>query len=285
MENEMEFYSEKLILLRKKSGLTVKHITEQLDIGRSTYWNWENKMRTPSEQHTRELARLLNVNVSEISDLIEAVKVKENLLFGKDTNWEQLTNDRGKELANRQKIALNMIASTTEELNKVWSIVQGLMESLDTIMYIKDINSKYILANSAFRNNLGLLPSFSVSGKEDIDFYPKNEAKDVYNEDLHIIDTGETIHHKVSIIPGSRKKKWGLISKHPIYDYKGKVSGLVCSYDNITEIKKLQRFRALLEAGIKHSHDIFSIRKTGEKIIFMFLKQYQKDLVTLMINL
>jgi PAS domain S-box-containing protein len=261
----MELYPEKLILLRKKSGLTVKHITEQVDIGRSTYWNWENGMRTPSEKHTREVAKLLNINVNEISDLVEAVKIKEDLLFGGDTNWEQLTNDRGKELANKQKIALSMIETTTGELNKVWSIVQAMMESLDTILYIKDIESKYILANSSFRNNLGLQPSYKVSGKEDIDFYSKNEAKAVYHEDQKVIDTGEAVHHKVSIIPGSRKKKWGLISKHPIYDHKGKVSGLVCSYDDITEMKKLQRFRTLLEAVIKHSHDIFAIREVGEK--------------------
>ena len=261
----MEIYPKKLIQLRKKSGLTVKHITKQLDIGRSTYWNWENGMRTPSENHARELARLLNISVNEISDLIEAVKVKEDMLFGDESNWEHLTQDRGKEIANRQKTALGMIAATTEELNKVWSIVQGLMESLDTILYIKDLKSKYILANSAFRKNLGLMPSFSVSGKEDSDFYSKNEARSIFLEDQNIINTGIAIHHRMAIIPGSRKKKWGLISKHPIYDHKGKVSGLVSTYDDITEMRELQRFHALMETGIKHSNDIFSIRESGEK--------------------
>ena len=268
----MEFYPEQLKKIRTKSGLTVVYIVKKLNIGRSTYWNWENSVRVPSEHFVRELGKLFNVNVTELSDLKEAKKKSADSI----ENWEQITNDRGKELALKQKAALNIFEETTEELNKVWSVVHAMMNSLNSIIYIKDKKSSYVLANNAFRENLGLLSSYRVSGKSDSDFYSTKEAKDIYNEDLSIIDSGRDITNKVDNIPGSRKKKVGLISKHPIHDYKGDVSGLISICEDISAIKELRKTSLLLEKAFQSSNGVAAIfdKKNGKQV---FLSQSAEE--------
>ncbi len=264
----MEFYKEKFIEIRKKSGLKVTAIIDKIEIRRSTLWNWEKGKTVPSETAVRELADFLGVKVSEISDLPDFNKETDNQFFKADFSWHDFNSGNiGNELIIQQEKALNKMRSINYELNQVWNIVQGMMHAIQAVIYIKDANNKYITVNNAFKNNLSLFKNYNAHGKTDYDFFSVSEAKANEAQDMEVLQTGKDIKNIEGYIIGTRKKKWGIASKHLIKNNDGKTSGLVAIILDTTENRKLNEIRDLLENAINHSTDAFTIRKLKNKQI------------------
>jgi PAS domain S-box-containing protein len=265
----MKFYSEKLIEQRKKSGFKVQRILNRLGIGRSTYWNWEHGVNIPSEKNIRDLCSILQIDVSQISDLSIAVDISDKGIFEHRIVKNSFSAGRGSELIKNQNYALGILKTTNDELNKVWAIVEAILKAVDVILYIKSIDSKYIIANNAFRKNLSLPEDLNIDGKTDYDFYSHKEAEKNYKEDQELISSGKTIIHCEGAIPGTRRKKWGLISKFPIYDSEGKIAGLIGIFDDITEKRHLEWMRELVDTALRDGNDIFTIRElNSDKFLY-----------------
>ena len=64
------------------------------------------------------------------------------------------------------------------------------------------------------------------------------------------------IANKVNFIPGSRRKKWGLISKYPIKSNKGRPIGLIAIISDITKKHLIDQKRILLENTLDHVSDV-----------------------------
>ena len=67
------------------------------------------------------------------------------------------------------------------------------------------------------------------------------EAKENHDQDYNILLTGKSIIKQENYIPGSRKKKWGLINKTPIFDITGKITGIMSSFIDITDRKLAEK--------------------------------------------
>jgi PAS domain S-box-containing protein len=266
----MEFYPKKLSLIRKTSCMSIKYITSQLNIGRSTYWNWENSKRTPSEVNVRSLAKIMNISVKAISDLTESQRISSEELFNNSPHWGNVTNDISQELIRQQETAINKIRKINFELSKVWKIVQGLLRAVEAIIYIKDTDNKYLAVNDSFKKNLSLVNNYNVSGKTDYDFFPISDAKTNSLEDEAVMNSGESVSCREDYIPGTKKKKWGEISKYPISDNTGNISGLISVIKDISETKKLRWKQIILMYALNNSNDIFVIRNIkSDKYIFI----------------
>lgn len=60
-------------------------------------------------------------------------------------------------------------------------------------------------------------------------------------------------------------KRWGLISKYPIFDINGNVAGLIATFVDITEQKQAEELHELLELCIKSMYEGFSIYDIDRK--------------------
>ena len=264
----MEFYSKKLENIRKTSGMSIKYITCQLNIGRSTYWNWENSKRTPSESNVRKLAKLMNIRVEDISDLSETHKSFDDELFKVVPSLYDFSGDISRKLIRQQENAIDIIRKINSELNKVWKIVMASLKAVEDIVYIKSIDNKYIAVNDSFKKHLSLKKDYNVSMKTDNDFFIIAESRANSLEDEEVMNSGKSVSDREDYIPGSKKKKWGIISKYPISDNAGNVSGLISIIRDITETRELRWMQNLLMHALNHSKDVFSIRnaKTYETV-------------------
>lgn len=128
---------------------------------------------------------------------------------------------------------------------------------MSSMLYVKDSHLNYIIVNKAFLNNLSLNESYKSTGKNDNDFFPAIEAKQNSLQDQEVLNTGVAIIDKEGFIPGTRKKKWGLISKMPIFDSIGKITGLIGTYVDITDRKKEEEKRKLLETALNNVNYTF----------------------------
>ena len=76
----MKLYFEKIRPLREATGLQTKVFCKKLGISVSTLWHWEKGSKTPPEKKVRNLAKVLNVSVEQISNLASEFKKSEHNL-------------------------------------------------------------------------------------------------------------------------------------------------------------------------------------------------------------
>lgn len=256
----MKLYLDELRKIRKSHKLTIQEVAQKLGVNRMTLNAWETGKRVPSEANIRMLAKILEVTVDKISDL-EAEKEISNVQFSKAVeSWLSMSNVYiDKTSKNEFDILISGIAHIKKKVSDTKLIINALKTSTNSMFYIKDTSHKYIIANSVFLETLSLNRNFNVLNKVDEDFFPAIEAKENDEQDSQVLISGKTFR-KEGFIPGTRKKKWGIISKIPILDNKGKIQGIMCSFFDITERKISERKRELLETNINLMRDTVTIR-------------------------
>jgi len=170
------------------------------------------------------------------------------------------------EQENIQSYFLNKLQDQFKEMNSIVSLVSTFLNSIPLICYAKDVAGKYTIVNEAFLENVSLEKNFKVAGKDDTNFFTGKEAKENRFEDERIILTGEPLIDKEDFIPGSRKNKWGLISKIPIFDGAKKIVGLVGYFIDITQRKKAEnKVKAFVNALNVMDESVWIAREAREK--------------------
>lgn len=156
----------------------------------------------------------------------------------------------GKPIFERGKIA--RIIGTFQDINdQVISeiktkedakLLETLIDHLPVNVFIKDRDSKKILANKSECAYLGVSDSKELLGKTDFDLYPYETAKQFRDEDLEVMETLKPILGKESIsIKNDGKQTVFLSSKIPLLDENGISTGLVGISLDITNIKEQEQ--------------------------------------------
>ena len=255
----MILYYEKLRLLREETGLQTKVFCERVGISVSTLWHWEKGSKTPPEKKVRKLAKVLGVAVEEISDLTSEYKKSDHNLSEIMSIWQDTSVINSKEATFEFQ---NMIGKLTKQHNSLMQyslITKAILSSINSIIYIKDVNQKYLVANKAFLELLSLNERYKIEGRTDFDFFSKVEAIEMKSQDEKVVSTGKPLININSFMPGSKKKKYALVSKFPIFDSEGKIAGVIGTYNDITEMRKASRTREILEIYIGAMTDCLSV--------------------------
>jgi PAS domain S-box-containing protein len=259
----MKFDIEKFRRLRIQMRWSLSGLSKNCGISRKSLSLWENGKKTPSEKKVRELAEFLNIDISEISDLERNAPVSiSKLKKFADFNLHHSSNGT----AHAIKTLFDGVNCIEKELKNKDIIIEALLKSINTELYIKDTNLNYIAASDSFIKNLKLNKLFSICGKRDSDFLPSREVLLNEGQDLKVLQTGKPIVDLEGFIPGTRKKRWGIISKIPIFDSLNAVMGIVGVFVDITERKMHENVRELLEINIETMSDSMVIRdcETGK---------------------
>jgi PAS domain S-box-containing protein len=255
----MILHYEKLRKLRETTGLQTKVFCERVGISVSTLWHWEKGSKTPPEKKVRILAKVLDVPVEEISDLTSEYKKSEHDLSGIMSIWSETSSVNSKETEFEFNKMIDRLTKQHSSLMQYSLITKAILSSINSVIYIKDVNQKYLIANSAFLESLSLDGKYKVEGKSDFDFYSTVEAIEMKSQDEEVVSTGKPLININSFMPGSKKKKYALISKFPIFDSEGKVAGVIGTYNDITEMRKAGRTREILEIYIGAMTDCLSV--------------------------
>lgn len=86
-------YGERLRSLRKKKGMTMEELSDELDLGRSTYAGYENEYRKPQLETIIRLADFHNTSSDYILGLTDNPQSKQDendfslYLKNKNLNW------------------------------------------------------------------------------------------------------------------------------------------------------------------------------------------------------
>ncbi|MBC9866661.1 MAG: helix-turn-helix domain-containing protein [Opitutae bacterium] len=94
--------------------------------------------------------------------------------------------------------------------------------------FVKDIELRYVLFNKRLLKLFGVDDGSQILGKRDGDFVPFHIMKVWRKDDLHIIETGKSIHNRIELVPsGDGFVNWSTTNKKPLFNTRGDICGII----------------------------------------------------------
>ena len=168
---------------------------------------------------------------------------------------------------------------------------QGLLDTIPDLIYFKDRKSRFIRISKAmehrfkYRNKID-----NVLGKTDFDMYSEEHARQAYNDEQNIMESGESMinkEEKETWEDGS--VTWASSTKVPLYDKNEDIIGIVGISRDITERKeseaKLKEYQENLEAAKEETDNILANVDEGLFLLDKNLNlgsQYSKELESIL---
>ncbi|MGA2786279.1 MAG: PAS domain-containing protein [Verrucomicrobiota bacterium] len=142
--------------------------------------------------------------------------------------------------------ALVFVRDVTERKRAAETIVyerellRTLLDLLPDSVYIKDLDSHFLMANKTLAKRFGRDNPAQLIGLSDKDFFPAERAAILRTEEEKVI-AGETINGKEEtfLLPDGQKRTL-LVTKVPFRNNQGQICGLVGTGRDITERKQLE---------------------------------------------
>ena len=127
-----------------------------------------------------------------------------------------------------------------DNLNDTRFLLKNLMENMPDNIYFKDVESRFIMVNKAFCEWTGLDPA-TVVGHSDFDLFAEAHAKQAFEDEQKIIQTGEPlvgVEEKETWPDG--RITWVSTTKMPLKDADGEIIGTFGVSRDITDHKEAE---------------------------------------------
>ncbi|MEP7106859.1 MAG: PAS domain S-box protein [Ferruginibacter sp.] len=149
-----------------------------------------------------------------------------------------------------------------------------VIENIPDQVYLKDMESRFMLCNMPVAINAGCRSQAEMIGKTDFDFLPEEVARQCFIDEQTIIQSGIPLinheEHMEDRVTG--KSRWSLSTKFPLRDNAGKMIGLIGINHDITnrkiaeeELEKVNKELSILFNSIDEI--FFSVNMTTLKVI------------------
>jgi len=114
-------------------------------------------------------------------------------------------------------------------------------ESIPVNIYFKDTDSKFVMANTATAKKLRKESAADILGKSDHDFFDVQHANKSRQDEINIMETGETLTGTLEReIWDADDESWCITSKYPWHDLQGNIKGTFGVSNDVSEIVDTQ---------------------------------------------
>ncbi len=139
-------------------------------------------------------------------------------------------------------VVQNQLLLSSRELQKNLSLLQGITEGTTDSVFVKDLQGRYLMINSAGAQLLGRGVE-EVIGKDDTELFTPETGREIMAADRKVVESGKTqTYEELGISAGVARTY--LSTKGPHRDSNGKVVGLLGICRDITDRKRAeQEFR------------------------------------------
>ncbi|HEV2426139.1 MAG TPA: PAS domain S-box protein [Terriglobia bacterium] len=134
------------------------------------------------------------------------------------------------------------------------TLFQALMDNVPDTIYFQDVDCRFMRVNKAQAKMLGIADPAEAIGKTDFDFFPADFARDCYEAEKKLVESGQPIIGAVQqLIRPDGNRQWLSTTEVPIRDAGGRVFGFVGVSRDVTDRKlaeaELQRAKETAEAA------------------------------------
>ncbi|MBL8165010.1 MAG: PAS domain S-box protein [Anaerolineae bacterium] len=121
------------------------------------------------------------------------------------------------------------------------SLFNVVINNIPDFVYFKDRQSRFTLVNRASVEGFGCQNAHEVLGKTDFDFFPRELAQEFYQDEQHLMETGEPILDKLEVSIGPNgQTRWHSSNKVPIYGSDGQIEGLAGFNRDVTQRRRIE---------------------------------------------
>ncbi len=129
---------------------------------------------------------------------------------------------------------------SVKQLSTERDILQQLMDNIPDLIYFKDKKGRYTRINKAKAKLLGLDSPEDAQDRTDFDFFDKDYAKKIFDEETQMLKKKVPIIGKVEKVVYDSGLRWIYTTKIPITDANNEITGLVGISRDITDLKDIQ---------------------------------------------
>ncbi len=198
---------------------------------------------------------------ADFTSIIETNELRSQLSLFLNNNEKSLSVEIDN--SKFQRYTLNISFLQNDDCNNIYLLcakpkynfeniffIQQLIDSIPDNIFIKDEQSRFILANNWVAKVMGTKTPEDLIGKSDFDFYPKPHAEGYFKDEQKIIKTGIPIINKQEQVYSNGKTKWYSTTKLPLHNKTGQIIGIMGIGKDITKLiaKKQKLEKALKEA-------------------------------------
>ncbi|MCP4181652.1 MAG: PAS domain-containing protein [bacterium] len=278
----MDFYRNKFKKLKKEKKITSIKLAGYLGVSRRTIWSWETGKAMPKKGDIQLMAQLLEIDINAISDIAELEDNThmnfEHYIFKKHMadldDWinelKKIPNANINSLIDLYNKSKELNAENLRLKNKLFRS-ENILDTLEPIVYSKDINLTYKYVNNAFLYFVSrAITKEDIIGKTAINLFPRREVQEIINSEREVIDTGQKILNKKIVIPNTNGNQIGLLTIFPHFNYGHKLVEIVCTIKDITEISKVLTRQEELETSINSLRDtVYIMPENRSKYLFI----------------
>jgi len=161
-----------------------------------------------------------------------------------------------------------------KKLLESYKMIEGIISSIPARVFWKDKDLKYLGCNTLFAQDAGFSEPEEIIGKDDFQMGWKDQAEQYQNDDISVIKSGKAKLNieEIQTTPDGNTLEL-LTSKIPLRNSDNKIIGVLGTYFDITEKKKIERDIKESEAKyknvIEHSNQMFYVHDTNNILSFV----------------
>jgi sigma-B regulation protein RsbU (phosphoserine phosphatase) len=122
-------------------------------------------------------------------------------------------------------------------LNDERILLRTILDHLPSRLYVKDVNSRFVLNNRAHLDQLGAPSQESAVGRTTADFFPGPRGEQALADDRRAFAGESVLNVEKSDFGPDGDVHWSLVTKVPLHDAHGEIVGLVGISHDITRRK------------------------------------------------
>ncbi len=118
--------------------------------------------------------------------------------------------------------------------------LRALINELPEGIFFKDAGNRFVLANRALADHMGVESAEVLIGRTDRDFYPKELADEYLADERGVLESGRRLVEKIEPKEVRGARRMIMVTKVPVAGRDGETIGLVGVSRDVTEVKRTE---------------------------------------------
>ena len=158
-----------------------------------------------------------------------------------------------------RELAAQKMLDTVMERER--NLLRTLIDLIPDYIYLKDTESRFIVANKALMQSFGKESIDEIYGKTDFNFHSLENARVFFADEQEIIHSGRPLLNKEEpVVEATGQQRWNISTKIPFRDQQGTIVGLVGIGHDITELKRAEE---AMKSSEKKLEELFESAPVG----------------------
>lgn len=147
-----------------------------------------------------------------------------------------------------------------EQLAAERKLLRTLIDSIPDHIFIKDVHSRFVVANVAAARGIGMASPDELVGKTDIDLFPEESGTRFFSDEQALMHSGMPLIDQVELnVNREGIRRWFSTTKIPIFDDDGKLRGLTGVCRDVTGRIHTEEMLRLRNRALESSIDAIVI--------------------------